>query len=44
MNSFAIFDCLAIGNGIQTAIGNFSSEELPIFGYLGCLDAIPNYV
>ena len=37
MNSFAIFDCLAIGNGIQTAMGNFSLEELHIFGYLACL-------
>src|SRR5258706_5274031 len=37
MNSFSIFDCLAIGKGIQTAMGNFSPEELHIFGYLACL-------
>ena len=37
MNSFSIFDCLAIGKGIQTALGSFSPEELHIFGYLGCL-------
>jgi hypothetical protein len=37
MNSSSIFDCLAIGNGIQSAMGNFSPEELHIFGYLGCL-------
>jgi len=37
MNSSSLFDCLAIGNSIQTAMGNFSPEELHIFGYLGCL-------
>jgi len=37
MSSYSAFDCLAIGNGIENAIENFSSEELHIFAYLGCL-------
>ncbi len=37
MKSSSVFDCLAISNGIQTAIGSFSLEEIHIFAYLGCL-------